>query len=127
MVSVKITNATNNTMSLNYAIVETSGDKKFRKVISVKIEPRALLQEVTFPSQDYYNAFVKQNEYLLDEGKILINASTSESKLEQASKDIATKENASARKKKNQAIEKIEKSINNKNTKLKISVDKLAE
>lgn len=123
MVSVKISNATQNAIKINYAIVETYGDKKFRKVLSVLVAPRALLQDVSFPNDEYYNAFLSQIQSLLDSGKIVIGNYAKASALENASENITKAEKATTRAKKNKVVENLENSTTGKKTKLKISVE----
>jgi len=117
MLSVKISNSLNNPLKLNYSVMENG----LRKILTIELPSRALLHDCYFAKQEYYDAFVKQNECFIASEKIIIG-NTKESKLENANVDNATKEKAMVRKKKNKQVETIENAVSTKNTKLKVSV-----
>lgn len=121
MVSVKISNSMNNWLKLNYSI----GEGINRKIITIELPPRALLQECNFASEDYYNAFCKQNESFIDEKRVIISNNVKESTLQNASIDNAKKDKKQAISKKDKIVSSIEKAVSDDDKKLSISVKEI--
>lgn len=117
MLSVKISNALNNPLKLNYSVVEND----IRKVLTIELPSRALLHNCYFTKKEYYDAFVKQNEPFIASEKIIIG-DTKESALENANVDNNVKDKSNARKKKDTQVKTLENAVSTKNTKLKVSV-----
>lgn len=94
--------------------------------LQVQIQARALNQLIVFANEDYYKAFLKQCELLIDGKKLIISArdKTKEKEAIKINEANAKAENAEIRKKKNKAVENIEKSASGKNISLKTEIVK---
>lgn len=84
---VKITNTLLNALSLCYRIPSKQGERA-NPVLEVSLPPRALLQSVKFPSQEYFEVFKTQNQKLIDNGTIIIGATTAKKAMDANSKNL---------------------------------------
>lgn len=119
-------NATNTTIS-PLTLYYRTPDQNMR--LQVQIQARALNQLIVFANEDYYKAFLQQNELLIDGKKLIISAKdkTKEKEAIKINEANAKAENAEIRKKKNKAVENIEKSASGKNISLKTEIVKDGE
>lgn len=114
------TNTTINPLTLYYRPPEQT------LLLQIQIAPRALNQLLVFANEDYYKAFLQQNELLID-GKKLIISTTAKTKEKEAIKineANAKAENAEIREKKNKAVKNIEKAASGKNISLETEIVK---
>lgn len=72
---VKITNTLLNKLILCYRMPSKVGER-VKPVLEVELAPRALLQNVKFPSQEFFDVFESQNKKLIEDGTIIIGATT---------------------------------------------------
>ena len=114
------TNTTINPLTLYYRPPEQT------MLLQVQIQARALNQLIVFANEDYYKAFLQQNELLIDGKKLIISAKdkTKEKEAIKINEANAKAENAEIRKKKNKAVENSEKSASGKNISLKTEIVK---
>lgn len=114
------TNTTINPLTLYYRPPEQT------MLLQVQIQARALNQLIVFANEDYYKAFLQQNELYIDGKKLIISAKdkTKEKEAIKINEANAKAENAEIRKKKNKAVENIEKSASGKNISLKTEIVK---
>lgn len=121
---VKITNTTHNKLVLCYRMPSEKGERA-NPVLEVEIGQRALLQEVSFANEDMYDAFVKQNQSLIDNGTIIIGQTNAKEaqKISEAN-DKVEKDKISAKVDKNNEILTSAVGKSNKNAKVKVAVEK---
>lgn len=114
------TNTTINPLTLYYRPPEQT------MLLQVQIQARALNQLIVFANEDYYKAFLQQNELLIDGKKLIISVrdKTKEKEAIKINEANAKAENAEIRKKKNKAVENIEKSVSGKNISLETEIVK---
>lgn len=121
-VSYKITSTFKNRIVLNYRMPSTHQGKA-GVVFSISLPPRALLHEVTFASEDYYNAFVAQNEGLIKSQKIIIGNTTA-NKAEKISKENTEKESKAKKEKTDSVVDAISNSAESIKAKITSKVSK---
>lgn len=114
------TNTTINPLTLYYRPPEKD------ILLQIQVMPRALNQQIVFANEDYYEAFLKQNELLIDGKKLIVSAS-----LKTKAKDAikineanAKAESAEIKAKKDKAVKNIEKTAKSKNISLETNVVK---
>ena len=66
--SIKVSNTTNNTIELCYRMPKSVGSGL---PITIPIQPRALLNEIFFPTEEAYHEMKKQNEIYFKKGYII--------------------------------------------------------
>lgn len=121
---VKITNTTNNKLVLCYRMPSEKGERA-NPVLEVEVGQRALLQETAFANEAMYNAFVEQNQSLIDNGTIIIgNTNAKEAQKISEANDKAEKDKITAKVDKNNEVLTSAVGKSNKNAKVKVAVEK---
>lgn len=123
MKTIKVTSTFDKPVILNYRM-PTQTEGRPGPVFQVRLQARALLQEVNFATDNHYNAFINQNKHLIDTEKILIGK-TSGAKAERISNDNKKKEAENAASKVDKVVESIENSAVGIKAKVKSIVSKV--
>lgn len=98
---VKITNTKINALTLCYRMPKAPEQERANPVLEINLPARALLQEVSFPSEEYFNAFKSQVSDYIERGDIIIGKSNE--------KEAIKKNESNAKIDKGEVSEKIDK------------------
>lgn len=120
--NVKITSTLIHAISLCYRMPSKAGEKA-NPVLEVNLPPRALLKDVAFPNDDYFEAFKKQNQQYIDNGTIIIGATTAK-KAEKAHEQNVKDEKQNVISKIDNTTSKLETSAKGAKGKMSIKVKK---
>lgn len=123
-VKIKLTNCLNSNLKLNYRMPSDNLNGRANPVLSIILQPRALLNEVELPSQNHYNEFKKQNQTFFDNG-IVIEGKTTEKQAQSNNKKSGERATRKAKESANKTIEKIQDGANNVSAKLTITEEKI--
>ncbi len=85
-----------------------STDGKPSPVLEVRVEPRTLCQEFSFPNENFYKEFKAQNQSLFDSQKIIEGTKIKGEHAEKISEEIAEKQSKQVAEKIDKTIEKVE-------------------
>lgn len=119
---VKITNTLMNPLVLCYRIPSAKGERA-NPVLEVSLPPRALLQDVAFPSQEYFNVFESQNKQYIEDGTIIIGA-TNAKKAEKMHEDNNKIEKAKVEEKIHKNTNQLENSATSVKARMNVNVKK---
>lgn len=117
---VKITSTYDKNVILTYRAPGT------RALIDVQLPPRALLQEVSFPSKEYYDAFAAQIADLIESKRIIIG-DTKGSEAEKIHKEAAKQEQKRAKERAEKTEQQIQGSAEAIKAKVETKVTKEGE
>lgn len=117
--TVKITNTLNQPLCLFYRIQIPNSTQS--TLLEVALPARAMLHEVAFADNTYFEAFKAQNQIAIDSQKIIIG-STSEKAAEKISLDNAAKDKKAVQSKKDKVVKEFENVASGANTKMKFEV-----
>ncbi|EGV1470930.1 hypothetical protein JF110_001655 [Campylobacter jejuni] len=112
---VKITNVLNAPVKAFYRMPQLEGEKKFNPILEVYIQPRALMNEIIFPTEEYFKEWRRQNEHLFTKGYLIIDDKINEKTLKAKVEEVADKDNAVAKEKSNKAVENLQEAADNIN------------
>lgn len=116
-----LTNTLNQPISLFYRL-PASKEREQSILIEVALPPRALAHEVTFASEEHFEAFKHQNVLMLESEKIIIGK-VNEKKAEKTSADNAAKSKETIKKQKDAVIKTFEKTADGTNASMKFKVE----
>lgn len=120
MKKVLITNTLNHPLNLFYRVpAKKEGD--ISPLIEVTLPARAMLHEVIFSDDSYFDHFEKQNKAAIDAQKIILGK-TSEKQAEKVSNDNAAKAKGEIKKRKDKVIESFEETASGTNVNMKFEV-----
>ena len=121
--TTKITNMLNQKIVTNYRMpkenLSATDSVKFNPVISVEIQPRALLNEVVFPNEHFYHHWKLQNEGLFKKGILVEGESLlSENQIKDKHQELVKNQSKENKNVIESQVEKIEESAANVNATL---------
>ena len=118
--SIKVSNTTNNTIELCYSMPRSLGSGL---PITIPIQPRALLNEIFFPTEEAYHELKKQNEIYFKKGYI-IEGKTNENEIVAKHTEVSSERYQNVKDKVDRATDYLQASADNINASLNIKVKK---
>lgn len=118
---VKLSNTTNNSISLNYRLPANMGGNNMP--LAVIIQPRALLNEITFETEEVYKEVKKQNELFFKKG-YLLEGNVKEKEIISKSDEISKDKNTNIKNKVDKTTDELKSSADNVNATLEITEEK---
>lgn len=117
--NVKITNTLNQPICLFYRMKIANSDKT--SLLEISLPARAMLHDVSFADESYFEAFKLQNASVIENQRIIIG-STNEKAAEKISADNAAKAKKAVQSKKDRVVKEFEDVASGANTKMKFEV-----
>lgn len=117
---VKITNTRNQPVLTGYRMPGTDANGRANPIVDVLIQPRALLNEVFFPSEAHFLEWKRQNELFITRGDILLD-NGNEKEIQAKHSEINKKEKETSDNASNKAVEKIQEAADNVNASVKFT------
>lgn len=121
--SIKVSNTTNNTIELCYRMPRSLGSGL---PITIPIQPRALLNEIFFPTEEAYHEMKKQNEIYFKKGYI-IEGKTNEKEVVAKHTEVSSERYQNVKDKVDKATDDLQASADNINASLNIEVEKVSK
>ncbi|HDZ5024780.1 TPA: hypothetical protein RTG57_001730 [Campylobacter jejuni] len=115
---IKVTNILNSPIKAFYRMPKEKTEKSFNPMVEIYIQPRALMNEVIFPSEAHFIEWKNQNKSLLDREYLILDEKINEKKIEGKVKDVASKDNSIAKQKTNKIVEDLQETADNINAKI---------
>ena len=121
--SIKVSNTTNNTIELCYRMPRSLGSGL---PITIPIQPRALLNEIFFPTEEAYHEMKRQNELYFKKGYI-IEGKTNEKEVVAKHTEVSSERYQNVKDKVDRATDDLQASADNINASLNIEVEKVSK
>ena len=121
--SIKVSNTTNNTIELCYRMPKSIGSGL---PITIPIQPRALLNEIFFPTEEAYHEMKKQNEIYFKKGYI-IEGTANEKEVVAKHTEVSSERYQNVKNKVDKVTDELQASADNINAKLNIKVEKTSK
>lgn len=118
---VKVSNTLDKHIEANYRMQGTINGNP-NPVITIRIQPRALLNDVAFPSEAHYEAWQRQNKDFLDAGILIVGKATEKQILATNAK-VVESSNKRAKAKTDKAVEAVAESADKVNAKVQLKVE----
>lgn len=123
---VKVSNTTNQNVVACYRMPGKNDIGRPYPVIEVHIQPRALNNDIAFPSKEHFIEWEHQNRQLFDNG-VLIKGTISENQAIVTSKEVADKNLKAAKETSDKVVDKIAEAADSVNAKVTITDEPVAK
>lgn len=119
--STKISNSTSRTIATKYRMPGNPAS-----IITITIQPRALLNEIFFIDESYYKEWKRQNQDFFDR-KVLYENEKNTKVLENSGKEADSQTSERMKARSNKAVENVEEAADNVNASIKVETEDLRE